>query len=112
MRKWLIKQMEKFGLDSSNLKSKAELNGRILEYGESEKIQFPIELNEDQMWTVKKWNFNTGQIVEPGDIIGIIESEKQRWEFESYVGGKLEYTYPIGKTLVNGTVLAEIKGIK
>lgn len=104
--------MEKLSLDGSNLKTKAELNGRILEYGESEKIQFPIELQEDQIWTVKKWNFNTGQVIEPGDIIGNVESEKQRWEFESNVGGKLEYTCPIGIILTSETVLVEIKGIK
>lgn len=112
MRKWLIKQMEMYGLNSSKLKTKAELNGRILKYGESEKIQFPIELYKDQVWTVKKWNFSTGEIVEPGDIIGIFENRKKRWKFESYVGGKLEYTCPVGEVLVNGTVLAEIKGIK
>ncbi len=112
MRKWLIKQIDKFGLDSSNLKTKAELNGRSLNYGESEKIKFPVELTKNEVWAVKKWSFESGEMVESGDIIGIIESEKQRWEFESYVGGKLEYTYPIGKKLTSGTVLAEIKGVK
>lgn len=36
--------MDKLGLDTSNLKTDTELNGRFLEYGESENIIFPKEL--------------------------------------------------------------------
>ncbi|MDO6472929.1 hypothetical protein [Maribacter sp. 1_MG-2023] len=54
MKKWLIKQMEKFGLDASNLKTDVELKGRFLEVGESEKIIFPKELDISTEWRIKE----------------------------------------------------------
>lgn len=110
MRKWLIKQIEKFGLDSSNLKTDAELKGRFLEAGESEKIIFPMELDINSEWRIKEWFFEKGQIVNPGDIIGAVENEKQRFEFESFIGGKLNYFKQVGQEVEGGSVLAEIAG--
>jgi len=102
--------MEKFGLDGSNLKTDAELKGRFLKVGESEKIIFPKELDVNTEWRIKEWFFEKGQIVNPGDIIGAIEDEKQRFEFESFVGGKLNYFKRVGQKVEGGSVLAEIAG--
>lgn len=113
MRKWLLKQMDKLGLDNTSLKTKASSNDISLKPGESVKIKFPVELAKDQQeWILKKMNFTTGEIVKPGDIIGIIESKKLTFEFESYLHGKLEYTRPIGQKITADTILVEIKGVE
>ncbi|MGY3795724.1 biotin/lipoyl-containing protein [Aquimarina sp. 433] len=88
-------------------------NGNSLKPGESIKMKFPIELAKDQQeWILKKMNFTTGEIVKPGDIIGIIESKKLTFEFESYLHGKLEYTCSIGQKITADTILVEIKGVE
>ena len=113
MRKWLLKQIDKLGLDNSNMKTITTSNGNSLKPGESIKMKFPIELAKDQQeWILKKMNFTTGEIVKPGDIIGIIESKKLTFEFESYLHGKLEYTCPIGQKITADTILVEIKGVE
>lgn len=110
MRKWLIKQIEKIGLDSSNLKTEAELQGRFLQVGEAEKIIFPQELDLNTEWRIKEWYFEKGQVVKPGDVIGAIGDEKQRFEFETFVGGRLNYFKALGQKVEGGSVLVEITG--
>ncbi|MFS4468507.1 hypothetical protein [Maribacter sp. 2210JD10-5] len=110
MRKWIIKQIEKFGLDSSNLKTEQEQKGRILKNGELEKIIFPDGLDNSSEWRVKEWFFEKGQLIRPGDIIGTVENKEQRFEFETFVGGKLVFFKMIGQKVEGGTILAEIKG--
>ncbi|MEO9510813.1 MAG: hypothetical protein ABJN84_00480 [Flavobacteriaceae bacterium] len=112
MRKWLINQIEKLGLDGSNLKTEPELKGDFLEYGQSQKVIFPNELAEDVEWRVKEWFFDKGQIVNPGDVIGVVENKNQRFEFETFVGGELNYFKKTGQKVAGGTVLAEIIGAK
>lgn len=113
MRKWLLNHMDKLSLDNTSLKTKTSSNDISLKPGESVKIKFPVELAKDQQeWILKKMNFTTGEILKPGDIIGIIESKKLRFEFESYLHGKLEYTCPIGQELTTDTILAEIKSVE
>ena len=102
--------MGKFGLDVSNLKTDVELKGRFLEVGESEKIIFPKELDISTEWRIKEWFFENGQLVNPGDIVGAVENQKQRFEFESFVGGKLNYFILVGCKVEGGSVLAEITG--
>ncbi|WP_422351138.1 biotin/lipoyl-containing protein [Flagellimonas sp.] len=110
MRRWLLKQMDKWGLDSSNLKTEAELKGRFLELGESQEIIFPEELIEDSEWRIVEWFFKKGEIVNPGDVIGAVENRRKRFEFETYVGGSLNYYKQVGQKVEGGTVLAKITG--
>lgn len=112
MRKWFLEQIEKLGLDSTPLKSKAEVNGRFLEYGESENIVFPHELIEDGEWRIVEWLFEKGQFVKPGDAIVALENKRKRFEYETYVGGKLNYFKQVGQKVDGGTVMAEIIGIR
>nr|WP_299074538.1 biotin/lipoyl-containing protein [uncultured Allomuricauda sp.] len=100
------------GIDGSNLKTKVELEGGFLEYGQSQKIIFPNELAEDGEWLIKEWFFDKGQIVNPGDVIGAVENKKRRFEFETFVGGELNYFKQTGQKVVGGTVLAEIFGTR
>jgi pyruvate/2-oxoglutarate dehydrogenase complex dihydrolipoamide acyltransferase (E2) component len=104
--------MDKLGIDSSNWKTEAELEGRFLEYGKSQEIIFPDELIEDGEWRIAEWFFEKGQIVNPGDAIGAVEDRKKRFEFETYVGGKLNYFKQVGQKVDGGTVLAEIIGTR
>lgn len=112
MRNWFLKQLDKLGLDTSNLKTDSELNGRFLEYGESGNIIFPKELDNGNDWIIKEWFFKKGQMVRPGDVIGAVEDKTQRFEFESFVGGKLNYFKKIGQKVEGGQILAEIIGSK
>ncbi len=102
--------MEKFGLNSSNLKTDVELNGRLLEPGESQIFTFPGGLGDSGEWRVKKWFFKKGDSIKPGDIIGVLENKTQIFEFESFVGGKFNYLKNVGQKVEIGTVLFEIKG--
>lgn len=102
--------MEKLGLDSSNLKTQVELNGHFLKPGESEKVIFPKELDSSNGWRVKEWFFEKGELIKPGDIVGAVESREQRFEFESFVGGEIDYLINVGQKVDGGMVLFEIKG--
>ncbi len=104
--------MHKFGLDSSNLKTEAELEGKFLEDGQLERITFPNELNQGGEWRVKEWFFEKGEVVNPGDILGAVENKEQRFEFETFVGGKLNYFKQVGQRVEANSVLAEIAGFK
>ena len=104
--------MDKLGLNTSKLKTDAELNGRFLDYGESENIIFPKELGNGNDWIIKEWFFKNGQMVQPRDVIGAVEDKTQRFEFESFVGGKLNYFKRIGQKVEDGQILAEIIGSK
>lgn len=112
MRKWFLEQIDKLGLDSTGFKTEAEIKGRHLEYGESEDIIFPHELIEDEEWRIVEWFFEKGEIVRPGDVIGAVEDRKKRFEFETFVGGKLNYFKQVGQKVEGGTVLAEIIGLR
>ena len=112
MRKWIIKQFDKLGLDTSNLKTQAKLNQRVLEYGEIEKIIFPFESNQKNDWRIKKWFFDKGKRIEYGNIICSIENEEQQVEFEAGMSGRLNYFKLEGQKVEKGTVLAEITGEK
>lgn len=110
MRRWLLKKIDKWGLDSSNLKTDAELKGRFLELGESQEIIFPEELIEDSEWRIVEWFFKKGEIVNPGDVIGAVEDRRKRFEFETYVGGSLNNFKQVGQKVEGGMVLAKIEG--
>ncbi|MGX1927772.1 biotin/lipoyl-containing protein [Flagellimonas sp. 2504JD4-2] len=94
------------------MKTDAELNGRFLEYDETENIIFPKELLNGNDWIIKEWFFEKGQLVQPGDVIGAVENKTQRFEFESFVGGKLNYFKKPGQKVQGGQILAEIIGCK
>lgn len=52
--------MENMGLDSSNLKTAAEREGRFLGPGESEKIVLPKELDLHADCRIEEWFFEKG----------------------------------------------------
>ena len=110
MRNWIIKQFEKIGLDIRNLKTHAELNTRVLEYGEKEILVFPFDSSQDNQWRVKEWFFEKGNSILQGDILCSIENEKKVIEFETEISGKLNYFKLEGQKVEKGTVLAEITG--
>jgi len=112
MRKWFLKQIEKLGFEGTSLKTEAEINGRLLDIGESESIVFPHELIEDEEWRIVEWFFEKGQVVNPGDVIGAVEDSQRRFEFETFVGGELNYFKQVGRKVEGGTVLAEIIGTR
>ena len=108
MRTLLIKLVDKIGLNSSFLKTNTELTGQFLEKGNSETIPFPDHLDETENWSVKKWNYTVGQIIKPGDIVCRLQSKSGLTDFESNIGGKLNYSYPIGVKLTKGSRVAVI----
>ena len=110
MRKWFLKQLDKLGVDTLNLKTEKQSNGHFLELGESVNIIFPKELENGNNWVIKEWFFEKGQLVRPGDVVGAVEDKTTRFEFESFVGGKLNYITKIGQKVEGGSILAEIKG--
>lgn len=112
MRKWLIKQMERFGFDSSNLKTETERNGYFLKLGESHQIIFPENLLNHGDVRIKEWFFKKGQLIQPGDVIVCIEDEKHSFELESFVGGKLIYFLWPGQKVEVGSILGEIRGVR
>lgn len=109
MKKWLFKQMERLGFDSSNLKTKQE-QSRFLEPGESETVTVPSGLDNTSEWRIKEWFFKKGDTINPGDIIGAIQNKTLVFEFESYVGGKFIDFKRVGEKVEEGSVLFEIKG--
>ena len=112
MRKWLIKQIEKLGLDSSNLKTETELSGYFLKSGEIEQITFPKELSNHGEMRIKEWFFEKGQVVKPGEVIVAVENKKHRLELESLAGGRLNYFLRSGQKVAAGSVIAEIHGVQ
>ncbi|MBO0343478.1 hypothetical protein [Flagellimonas profundi] len=100
MRKWFLEQIEKLGLESTPLKSNAEINGRFPEYVESENIVFPHELIEDGEWRIVEWLFEKGQVVKPGDAVVALENKRKRFEYETFVGGKLNCFKQVGQKLM------------
>ncbi|MCL6267186.1 biotin/lipoyl-containing protein [Flagellimonas myxillae] len=110
MRKWIIKQMEKFGLDSSNLKTQTAVQGHYLQPGEMERIVFPNGLENTSVWRVKEWFFKDGQLIQPGNIVGVVENARQILEFETYVGGKFYAVKKEGQKVEVGSILFEVRG--
>lgn len=102
--------MEKMGLDSSNLKTAAEREDRFLGPGESQKIVLPKELDLHGDCRIEEWFFEKGQVVRPGDVVGAVADKELRFEFESYMGGKLNYHKEVGQKVAGGSVIAEIIG--
>ncbi|TRZ45106.1 biotin/lipoyl-containing protein [Robertkochia solimangrovi] len=112
MNNWLIKQLEKIGLDLSNVKPSADTNIRILERGEKESIVFPMVSSVKSEWRILKWHFEKGQQVNYGDILCTIEntSLKEKMDFETYVAGTLNYFLREGQKVDQGVIVAEISG--
>ena len=116
MEKWLIKFLDKIGLDTSNLKPKEDnqrkVEGITLKYGQTEQVYFPSELAKRKDWVIDEWLFKIGQKIQPGDIVCIIKSKKISFEFESFIGGTLTYTAPRRQKLRKGTLMLEMIGNK
>ena len=60
---------------------------------------------------IKKWNFKKGDIVDYGDIIGVIENDEHTMEFESFHLGEIYYINKTKLTLNSEDILLKIKGI-
>ncbi len=111
MRKWFSKQIEKLGGHSASFKTTAAVQGRFLESGQSQNILFPKELDNQGEWRIKAWLFEKGQVVSPGAVIGLVENKKEQLEFETFVGGKLNYFKKVGQRVEGGSIVAEITGV-
>lgn len=97
-------------VDTSNLKTEAEQNEKVLKYGEKENIIFPLDSDKHGDWRIKKWHFQKGKSIETGEIICSIENDKHSIEFESFMKGKLNYFKQEGQKIEKGTIIAEIIG--
>lgn len=110
LRRGFLYFLDKLGLDTTNLKTTIELEGKMLDKGQKEQILFPDRFDDTLNWAIKKWNFAIGDTIYPGDVICIIHSKKIVLDFEVIVGGKLEYAYPVEQKLSTYTKIAVVTG--
>ncbi len=83
----------------------------ILPTGEIAEITIPQFDEKKSTASIDKWLIKVGDIVEYGDIIVEVSTDKVTMEFEAFYTGKVVYLLPCQENVPVGTVICKIEGI-
>lgn len=121
-----LKLLHKLFFPPKTSPKKLSYKGTFLPEGKQQEIIFP-DLNSVDMessfssknsidtggpYQIKKWFYNVGDIIEEGDVLCAIETEKVTMEFEVAIGGQVSFINQKKGTVSPGETLATLTGIQ